>query len=150
MKKYSLLVASIMMLVFVASCGKYEEGPAISLRSKKARLVNKWQLEKSYKNGQEQTLTEDDKKSYMEIKDDNTVDLAGYVYDQMMIISGTWSEIDNYSKIRLTFSGTVSGIPYTFEEEYTILRLKNDELWVKYVDDDNNDEYEDHYVTYKE
>lgn len=43
------LVKSLSFVAFAAliltSCGKYEDGPGISLRTKKARLAQEWQLD---------------------------------------------------------------------------------------------------------
>ncbi len=44
MKKLSILFAAF-AVVFLASCGKYEDGPGLSLRSKKARLTGTWVVE---------------------------------------------------------------------------------------------------------
>ena len=44
----------VLMIIFIAplyqSCKKYDEGPALSLRSKKARLAGKWEVIKYLKN----------------------------------------------------------------------------------------------------
>jgi len=143
MKKQSFLVVLISSLFFFVSCSKYEDGPAISLLSRKSRLVNKWKLEKYYKDGQEQTLSDDDKKGYMEIKKDNTFEVVGYYGAYSITVNGTWSEVDNYSKIHFKYTD-----PISVEWEYTILRLTSDQLWCKEVEDDGH-EYEYHYVTYK-
>jgi hypothetical protein len=142
MKKQSFLFVLIASLFFFVSCGKYEDGPAISLLSRKARLVNKWKLEKMYKDGQEQTLSEDEKKGYLEIKKDNTFEEVAYSGALSITLTGTWSEVDNYSKIHFKITN-----PYSYEYEYTILRLMSNQLWWKSVDDDGH-EYEYHYVTY--
>jgi len=142
MKKQSFLLLLISSLFFFVSCGKYEDGPAISLLSKKSRLVNKWKLEKYYKDGVEQTLSDDDKKGYMEIRKDNTFEAVSYFGSYSVTFTGTWSEDDNYSKIHIKITS-----PTSEEEEYTILRLTSDELWLEREDDDvHDDEY--HFVTY--
>ena len=41
-----LLVAILALGVQLTSCKKYEDGPAISLKSKNKRLVGDWELEK--------------------------------------------------------------------------------------------------------
>lgn len=48
MKRNVLLMFSVIVsLMFILpSCGKYEEGPGISLRTKKQRLVGKWIADK--------------------------------------------------------------------------------------------------------
>lgn len=47
MKRTRLLlaIAFAISVVFI-SCGKYEEGPSISLRTKKARLTGVWEISK--------------------------------------------------------------------------------------------------------
>ena len=48
--KVSLLIALLVALI-LPSCGKYEEGPSISFRSKTSRLVNDWKIDKWYEGG---------------------------------------------------------------------------------------------------
>ena len=45
MKKLSILFAAFAVL-FLVSCGKYEDGPGFSLRSKKARVCGSWTYDK--------------------------------------------------------------------------------------------------------
>src|SRR4051812_28988231 len=51
---YFFIVAIIFSVAFV-SCKKYPEGPAFSLRSKKARLSNTWKIEQYKFNGVDST-----------------------------------------------------------------------------------------------
>ena len=54
MNKIKMIAAYKMLMVIavllLAGC-KYEDGPAISLRSKKARAANTWQIDKAFENG---------------------------------------------------------------------------------------------------
>lgn len=145
--KNHLSILAILVLFALSSCGKYEEGPAISFLPKKARLVNKWKLDKHFFNDQEQTLTEDDKKGYIEFKKDNRVEAVTYDGNISFTEYGTWEEIDNYSQIKVKFSGTYLGVPYSYETTFTILRLKNNELWIEFTDENNN-RYKQYYVSY--
>lgn len=59
-----LLVLSVLLLF---GCKKYEEGPSISFRTKKARLTNAWNIErKVFPNGTEEVLSEEDKNKLTE------------------------------------------------------------------------------------
>ncbi|OYT17583.1 MAG: hypothetical protein B7C24_01970 [Bacteroidetes bacterium 4572_77] len=49
MKKAAIYFS--LLLIIASACSKYEEGPAISLRSKEKRLCQKWDLETITKNG---------------------------------------------------------------------------------------------------
>jgi uncharacterized lipoprotein YehR (DUF1307 family) len=48
MKKLSILFAAF-AVVMLASCGKYEDGPGFSLRSKTSRLAGTWTLTEVFK-----------------------------------------------------------------------------------------------------
>ena len=43
----NLILLVVLVGFSFSSCKKYEEGPALSFRSKKARVVNKWIVEKA-------------------------------------------------------------------------------------------------------
>ena len=47
---------TILVGLQLASCGKYEEGPGFSLRSKTARLAGEWTIEKATVDGQDFTV----------------------------------------------------------------------------------------------
>ncbi len=42
MKRHFLIIFTVIILIPFAACKKYEEGPRISLRSKKERLIGHW------------------------------------------------------------------------------------------------------------
>jgi hypothetical protein len=50
MKKLTIYLS--LLLIIASACKKYEEGPAISLRSKEKRLCQTWNLEEKTKNGE--------------------------------------------------------------------------------------------------
>ena len=54
MKKHLITLAALLFLCAPA-CKKYDEGPALSLRSKKSRIANKWKVDKLFKNGVDST-----------------------------------------------------------------------------------------------
>jgi hypothetical protein len=58
MMRYALVVA--VALFFMASCSKFEDGPAISFRSKENRLTGKWKLTKWTENGVDVTASNTD------------------------------------------------------------------------------------------
>lgn len=49
------LLITIAFIPFILSCKKYEEGPALSLNSKKERVCNTWRVEKAYEGNEEKT-----------------------------------------------------------------------------------------------
>lgn len=122
----SLIVIGLLSIA-IQSCKKYPEGPALSLRSKEARLTGKWKLDKIYENGIEYSAffilfggtfeweIEKGGKYHIHLGTDDE--------------NGTWKLSGD--KEELIFLGESSGAQ---EERFTILKLKNKELWLKSTD----------------
>ncbi|MCA6361592.1 MAG: hypothetical protein IM638_01010 [Bacteroidetes bacterium] len=55
MKQLASLLLLTVLVLAVPACKKYPEGPTISLRTKTARVSNEWTVEKSMRNGVDQT-----------------------------------------------------------------------------------------------
>jgi len=127
MKRNVLLMFSVIVsLMFILpSCGKYEEGPDFSLRTKKQRLVGKWKTD-NYINDQGSSNAEDN--NTYEFTSENT-----YVFEGAFgTINGTWDFSDDKSSVVTTYSLPILGEQ---EVEFKILRLTNSELWV--IDEDD-------------
>jgi hypothetical protein len=124
--KFTVATAIIGGMMMVASCGKYEEGPGFSLRTKKARLAGEWDyVEYVDADG---TVTADNDDDYVTFDKDGT-----YKYTSgSTSINGTWEFVNDKEKIRVTFTSGNTSI----SDDATILRLTNKELWMK---DDNGD-----------
>ena len=60
MNKYamSLIPLSLVMVLSMASCKKYEEGPAISLTSRSERVANTWTIDRAIADGNDVTSEE--------------------------------------------------------------------------------------------
>ncbi len=139
----NLCVILIIAIFALSSCGKYEDGPAFSLASKKSRLVNVWQLDRSFHNGVEIQLTADDKDDYIEYTKDNKVKATWVTQGQSLTLEGTWEFDDKKENIITTF--TIMG--QTVKDTARILRLKSNELWLETKNGSNVDK--DYYVTKK-
>ncbi len=144
MKKLNVIlltvVASVLMLT---SCSPYEEGPAISLRSRTERLCNEWRLTRLYINGTEQTLSSFDQQTTLEFKDNGTVNYSYAVMDSTAIVitgSGTWEFNDDQTEVFTTITYTLGG---TEKDTFKILRLKEEELWLE--NNQDGDVVETHY-----
>lgn len=144
MKKLNVIlltvVASVLMLT---SCSPYEEGPAISLRSRTERLDNEWRLTRLYINGTEQTLSSFDQQTTLEFKDNGTVNYSYAVMDSTAIVitgSGTWEFNDDQTEVFTTITYTLGG---TEKDTFKILRLKEEELW--FENNEDGDVVETHY-----
>ena len=107
------------------SCGKYEEGPKLSLRSKKARVSGDWTLEQYLINGNDSTqayLSWVGANFMMKIEKDGSYS----VVTAFGTATGTWELGEDKDDLLLTVSGST--------DSYRILKLKNKEMWLKHTD----------------
>ena len=125
--KYLTLVLAAIMVLSIQSCSKYDEGPGLSFRSKKARLSGTWKQTKESVNGKDQPLDADDKDDEMIIKKDGSFEM---IDPGKSTTTGTWSFQSDDKVIKFVFgSGQVS-----FTQEMNIIRLANKELILERMD----------------
>ena len=144
MKKLNVILLTVLASVLMlTSCSPYEEGPAISLRSRTERLCNEWRLTRLYINGTEQTLSSFDQQTTLEFKDNGTINYSYAVMDSTAIVitgSGTWEFNDDQTEVFTTITYTLGG---TEKDTFKILRLKEEELWLE--NNEDGDVVETHY-----
>ncbi|MBX2984564.1 MAG: hypothetical protein LC109_12035 [Bacteroidia bacterium] len=123
----TILIAASLMFVATnfSSCKKYEDGPSMSLRSKKARLVGKWEIEKYFLNEKDYTheMLSVIKDNSFTFKSDGTYE----VFVDGEGDNGKWEFNSDKTKILITIDNET--------ETWTIRRLTNSELWFEYMDD---------------
>lgn len=125
MKNLKTSILAVLAVVLVFSSCKYEEGPKVSLKTKKARIAGTWKVKTVFINGTELsdmsqfsgtvTYEKDGKGKYS---------LGGLTFDF------DWEFSD--SKEELITKYTMLGV--TVEDKVEILRLTSKEFWVKEVD----------------
>jgi hypothetical protein len=131
MKNYfkSFVLFGILAGLLFSSCGKYDEGPNFSLRSKKSRLVNVWVFDKVIQDGEDVTemIKEINPNYSIDIRKDNTFIITQYDEDlgQMVEDKGKWEF--SKDKEEVEFSDDETGQISTEE----ILRLTNNEFWAE-------------------
>lgn len=123
----ALLSFFVIGLLFT-SCYKYEEGPRLSLLSRKARLCNEWRLETYLDNGTDKT--DPTETVTLTIEKDGTYSISSVRNALGQIQSdfshGTWMFQDAKGQIVMTDSQT-GAIPMT----YDILELRNSHLQLR-------------------
>ena len=97
-------------------CGKYEDGPDFSLRSRASRVANTWKVESARQGG-------------------NDVTSAFTQYELNLTKDGDATLTANYALGDVTFEFATNGT-WDFEnndadETYNILRLKEEEMWLR-------------------
>lgn len=121
------IVIALITAFGVVTCKKYEDGPALSLRTKTARVANTWKVEHAFEIGTGSVTTSDHANETWELtrkgeyikRDNNAIDE-----------SGSWKFISD--KEALEIQRVDKSTKY-----YTITRLKNNEMWLK----DSDEEY---------
>jgi len=117
MKKLLTFLAVVILMAGANSCKKYDDGPLLSFRSKTARIVNQWVIDKVMSKGVD--ATKNYPKDYLlSINKDMTYSLVSNGITQ----EGTWAFDDKKETFSLTLSTTGIAIVYI------IKRLKNKEL----------------------
>ena len=133
-----LIIISVLIIVFV-SCSKYEDGPSVSLRTKNARLINKWKIETSdtlFLTKADPITPEDSTTgplyaSYIEFQEE------GIYYTPPTY--GSWDFDEEKQNVIITIDKD--------SKSYKILKLKNNELWLFYTDSATS--IETHFVSYE-
>ncbi|MFI5202855.1 MAG: hypothetical protein ACHQF2_00040 [Flavobacteriales bacterium] len=131
------IVLYFILLVIVSGCKKYEEGPSLSLRSKKSRIAGEWKI--NYATFNEVDFTSDLQQSLgtdyvLHLEKDGTFHEKGSFENK-----GTWKL--GHEKAYLLM---LSDIPGSEEKHLEILKLKNKEFWVRHTHDTHITEI--HYI----
>ena len=129
------------------SCKKYDEGPALSLASKKSRLVNTWTVSEMFYDG---TAVEPDSLwgvETFEYRKDGRCVYTRHSSGAPLVTSGTWVFINRFEDLSVTITDTVQGIVSSKTSVTHILRLKKNELWLRFVNSEGR-ATDTHYKTY--
>ncbi len=129
MRKLTLIIGLFMLLM---ACHKYENGPFISFRSVKNRVIGNWKLVDYTVNGEDQLASlVGDQEFWWRFKEDYTLekDMGG-----PKPISGEW-EVDENNNIIVTLKieTSVAGDFYMEKDTLDLTRLTNKEMWAEYA-----------------
>ncbi len=117
-----LILISIILLLF--ACKKYEQGPLISLHSKKGRLIQKWEVQLVF--NPDNIVQTFPYTGTIEFKED-------YIYEEVSngdSIIGDWDFSPKKTHVHVYNPGFIS---------YKILKLEKNNLWL--LDEVANREY---------
>ena len=137
MKKLLLITASLMLL-FVAGCKKYPEGPSFSLLTKKSRLCGEWKLKETVSNGTTTTNSTPDAIT-LTIKKDGTYTYSYTIAGTTGTSTGKWEFASSKEHIKWT---TTNSNGSTSSSEDQITKLESKEIWFK----DLTNSSEDHWI----
>jgi len=115
------------------ACSRYEDGPLISFRSPEKRLENTWNAELVSRNNIDETNRYD--LYQMQFGSSNQFNwmfqLEADTTEQ--IWEGEWAFLGNEDRLRLSFMDPTDTLDNQFILDAEILRLKKDELWIRYL-----------------
>lgn len=135
----SILLFGFAILVSVSSCRKYEEGPNISLRTKKARITNNWRYESAQVDGVE--VSSDPyfaKQKHYFYRDGKYIQtIIDPITQEARNLQGNWVLYDNDKKIAVTVKIPPANKDST--NNYSILKLFEKQMWLRTTD--NSREY---------
>ena len=117
-----MLVALLGFMLIFGSCGKYDDGPGFSLRSKTARLTGEWEVDEIDGDRPDADYT-------FTIEKDGDITIEYSYMGNYVVEKGDWDWEDGKESIETKFDGDV--------EEWEVLRLTNDEFW--FEDEDKNE-----------
>jgi hypothetical protein len=120
-------LAVIVAIVGFSSCKKYEDGPAFSLKSKKARVANTWEIDVAYRNGE--VVTDDYDEFTLRTEVDGNASLAALYslgdFSFEYETQGTWQFEDSKEVISFDYENDDA------DAKYQILKLENDNMWLR-------------------
>ncbi len=128
MKRNKIILSLIIIIVLsIASCKKYPDGPFLSLRSKTERVANAWRVGQAIDNGSDVT-SDYNKYELTTTKGGNASLSAKYKFlgiNYEYVTNGTWVFVSDKEKISFNFENDDA------DAVYQILKLKEDEMWLK-------------------
>lgn len=124
-------VAAVMLatLAGVSGCKKYPEGPAFTVNPKNARIANHWIVARAMENGQDVTDQYDHYDLILQSDGDAELDANYYFFGSHVIVvtHGTWMLTHKSENLFIDYEND------DLDVEYQILRLKENEMWLRQV-----------------
>lgn len=135
------IVFIAMIAIFAASCGKYEEGPSISLKSKTKRLAREWTVEKVIENGVDIT------QAYLSMVNTHTMLFLDYGSLKETINTTVLAKGWEWGEKKETIIITYKLLQVESKVTFYIKRLTSKEFW--YTTTLDNKDYEFHWKANK-
>ncbi|RMG21566.1 MAG: hypothetical protein D6730_18060 [Bacteroidetes bacterium] len=138
MKFLSQLFCFILVLAMsglLTACQTYEEGPVFSLKSKRARIVNKWKPYLIARNDLDET--KEFSQFQLDFEDSGDFYWLSQKLDADSVeIRGSWELTSANRQIKLSYMVPKDSVTLKEQLLYMdILRLKENEMWLDYFTD---------------
>lgn len=127
-QKLVLALTIVTALNFV-SCGKYEDGPNFSLRTKKARLSGEWEIVRIGNIN----FPAEGYSIEMDFSKDGDFEFTYSYFTYSYSERGEWEFSGDKEELELTIDNEI--------QKFEILRLTNKELWMESIDGGSVEEW---------
>ncbi|MDD2634914.1 MAG: hypothetical protein PHW82_05385 [Bacteroidales bacterium] len=135
MKKLAIILTIVAATAMIfSSCGKYEEGPSVSLLTKKARITGTWTHVETTING---TAYPSEYSISTTLEKDGTGAIAGSMGGITMSVDIEWEFNDSKESIRIREKDADSSTGWDEWSESKIIRLTNKECWLQDTEIEN-------------
>ncbi len=129
------IILSLLALFLLASCS-YEEGPWISFKSKEERIANQWFVPLAIDASEEEITSNFKRQFFLFTKDGKVKIYFNEKREEPDSISGTWFFSDKKSTFNWVLDADAQRLEelnfyYPAEQAFEILRLYEDECWLK-------------------
>jgi hypothetical protein len=133
MKKFAFRLGFVLVILslLTVACDDYEDGPKISLKSKRERVINTWKAEYAYRDEVDATAWYKD--WTLDLREDGRLVITDLDdNDSVVTQHGFWDFVNDEEEIRFLYS-----VPAVEPDQktVTILRLKETQLWFRDVTD---------------
>lgn len=133
MKKFAFQLSFVLVIlsIFSAGCDDYEDGPAMSFRTKRERAINTWKAEFAYRDDVDATAWYKD--WTLDMREDGRIVITDLdENDSLVTQNGFWDFVNDKEEIRFLYS-----VPAVDPDRktVTILRLMEKQLWFRDVTD---------------
>jgi hypothetical protein len=138
---FQALIILLQFAILTVGCNRYEDGPMLSIRGKKDRLLGQKRITLYEVNGIDSTAMIDsvfENTSYPQTGFLWYVDEEDRLINCTDCISGYWNFQDDKQDLRLSFPMPLFSREIIPSGNWTILRLSNQDLWLRLVKNSNS------------
>lgn len=139
MKKIAIIFTIVATTAMIfSSCGKYEEGPSVSLLTKKARITGTWTLSERTYNEVAENMEGYVIKYTLEKDGTGLATVTGSLFGSTMTITSDleWEFDDTKENLRVRTKNQDSTV-YGDWDTTEIIKLTNSECWLRNVETEN-------------
>ncbi|PKP18157.1 MAG: hypothetical protein CVU05_14170 [Bacteroidetes bacterium HGW-Bacteroidetes-21] len=122
MKSSLVYLLFIPFFILITSCGKYDEGPSLSLLSKKQRFTGTWELARFYIGENQIQITN---KEEMTVNKNGTFTKSIIISTNSFNSNGNWEFSEDKESLLMKYSATTT-------ETWMIKRLSNRQLFAEF------------------